>query len=245
MTTELKIFFLDINSIYQSSASKTEIKISPENPLESPLEILDCFFNNHDVLDFEKKSEEDILKYYFIYQIEEGITVSCNFYILTNLNKELPYSINAVSVDAYIIICDVEEKDTKIKIEKIFKYIEDNTDLNAQKSLIGVYVKKPIEQLNENNMKELINNSFFKNKPEQEQDQIVRYYQMCIGDENDNIKKSKQRLKDKEDVGELNKVLDKVFLEIYRYKKEGPHKRRKSTKDNTNAEDYSNGCSIF
>lgn len=224
MYSQLKLVFLNINS---PDITEDPPESDPDKNIDSPSIILDKFFNNHVVIDFEKKiepEESNEIKYYFIYQIEEGFTVTCNFCVFSDLSKQ---HTDALSADAYIIFCNKEKNNLKNNLHKIFLYLNDNCDIKAQKSVIGVYTNPNGSEVNEEKMKEIIKN-------ENGEDEY-KYYEMNV---EESIKGSSDN--------SLNAVLEKVFLDIYNEKKmecslvSNP-KIKKEKKD----EDTDKSCFIF
>lgn len=222
MSSELKIVFLNINSIYDKSETKTsnsdnqdnsnndnQNKENDDNNLESPTKILDSFLSNLIKLDFEKIEEAPLkTEYDFVYQIEEGVAMTCTFYVFSDLSEE---HTEALEADAYIVFCNIEKEETEEKLKNIFKYMEESCDINSQKSIIGVYQK---EKLPQEFLKRILDVRDDKNKGVEEG---VKFYEIFMGGDT----KKNGEGKEEENKGNMNNVLEQVFFNIYQEKKKG------------------------
>lgn len=227
MSSILKIVFLNINSNYsEENESSDKNSNNEDNSLESPMKILDDFFNNHLVLDFEKTTEEPSeICYSFVYKIETDVTVTCQFYVLNDLSK---IHNKALGSDSYIVFCNLNKEESEEKLCKISKYIKEYCSTSVTTNFVGVYEKSIIPVLTNEYIRALLD----------EEEISYNYYEMSCGDKEE----SNSKIECKK-FGNINIILEKIFLNIYKWKKSGsPYVEVKNSKN-----DYENdkSCNIY
>ena len=144
------IVCFDINSTREENQAKSDD--NSEGLIENPKRIFNNFFDNHKVLGVEKNEiNPSELNYKFCLNLPEKSTFQIR--TISDLSFIHEISLNA---DSYIIFINLENPQTKEKIEYLMKYIlESCCSVDIKTYIIGIYKEKPIDECKKEELENL------------------------------------------------------------------------------------------
>ena len=224
MISKLKILFFDLN-INNKQENKEEDYQNEEKTLDEI--IIDAFIDEHIITEKKiNKDNEDPENNFisFNYNIQSKNDLKIIFYNLKNFNKT--YSIN-LTVDAFFIIVDIENRNYYHKLIKLISYINDNCVKEIKSYILGIY--KNEKNIISEFKKEFIIKILDKKR-------FLYNYQTVFFNYDD------------EEIKDLNEKLEHLLLKIYENKKK--IKLTKIPKSETvsyenEKDDNTKSCEIF
>ena len=192
MNTKLKILFFDLNNQQEKKEEEKENELKSLNEI-----IIDKFIDEHIIT--EKKINKDNEKpennfISFNYDIQPKNNINIILYNLNSFNKT--YSIN-LTVDAFFIIVDIENRNYYNKLINLISYIKDNCANEIKSYILGIYKNK-------NNIINEFQNDFIKTILDKKK--FLYNYQLVFFDKDDKNKN-------------LIELLEDLFLQVYKNKK--------------------------
>ena len=193
--SKLKILFFDLN-INNTQENKEEDNQNEEKTLDEI--IIDSFIDEH--IKTEKKinkDNEDPENNYisFNYNIQSKNALKITFYNLKNFNKT--YSIN-LTVDAFFIIVDIENRNYYNKLINLISYIKDNCAKKIKSYILSIYK-------NEDNIINEFKNDFIIKILDKKRF-LYNYQTVFFNYDDDEFK-------------DLNEMIEDLLLKIYENKK--------------------------
>ena len=250
--TEQSILFIcfDINSLNEEN---NKININTEELPENPIRLLEEYFDNHKLLNMEKK---ELKASEIIYQFNINMPESTRFQLITINNLSYIHEIS-LDADGFLIFINLEDEKTQEKLEFLIKYITESCCSGETKIyIIGIYKENILPSC----QKEYLENIF------EEKNLNYDYYEVkynmndrikihnclmshILDNESKNKNKKTKSIKMDETYYEykLQEIIEKIIINIYEVKMSviyEPNKKKFVKKDENIANNSNSFCNF-